>query len=118
MTRLRVNGCWSSPAPHGCGSRTRPMPVLWVPAIGSISPRTVATESTGPTLPCRPSGSQYTTARHGHYRRIAKDRSDDPAGSANPNFDHFLTEPAEKIRYSLSVRSCNLSISVDGRVVP
>src|SRR5207249_12073401 len=29
---------------------------------------------------------------------------------SNPNFDHFLTEPAEKIRYSLSVRSCNLSI--------
>jgi len=23
-----------------------------------------------------------------------------------PNFDHFLTEPAEKIRYSLSRRSC------------
>src|SRR5207247_6623901 len=35
-----------------------------------------------------------------------------------PNFDHTLTEPAEKIRYSLSLRSCNLSISVDRRVVP
>jgi hypothetical protein len=37
---------------------------------------------------------------------------------ASPNFDHFLTGPAEKTRYFLSLRSCNLSILVDRRVAP
>jgi hypothetical protein len=37
---------------------------------------------------------------------------------ARPNFDHFLTEPAEKTSYSLSRRSCNLSILVDRCVAP
>src|ERR1700730_1289827 len=44
-----------------------------------------------------------------------------PAGDcvlAKPNFDHFLTEPAEKTSYSLSRRSCNLSILVDRCVAP
>src|ERR1700737_2439007 len=41
----------------------------------------------------------------------------DNSPSFRPNFDHFLTEPSEKTRYSLSRRSCNLSISVDRRVV-
>jgi len=39
-------------------------------------------------------------------------------GLLKPNFDHFLTEPAEKTSYSLSRRSCNLSILVDRCFAP
>ena len=57
-----------------------------------------------------PSGNLLITADNRDREELAYD--------LRPNFDHTLTEPAEKIRYSLSRRSCNLSISVDRRVVP
>src|SRR3984893_6460284 len=48
---------------------------------------------------------------------LIRDRNVTDLSPARPNFDHFLTEPAEKARYSLFRRSCNLSISVDICVV-
>src|SRR6266436_2626048 len=66
------------------------MPVLWVPATGSISPRTVAIGSTGPTLRCPPSGLRYSTAEAARYyfavrcsKRSVLRLGGDPAGSAN-----------------------------------